>query len=58
MSETQGTDNALDIKVITDEHGHRRFAVMDQSGVCELADEIAGLSPAAQERAAELGLTG
>jgi hypothetical protein len=45
----------LDVDLVEDGSGTQRYVVYDDHGVAELADEIEGLSPGAQRRAAEEG---
>jgi hypothetical protein len=48
----------LDVDAIEDESGHTRFVVLDDHGIAEIAEEISGLTPAAQRRAADEGFPG
>jgi hypothetical protein len=48
----------LDVDAVEDADGVRRLVVRDDHGISELADEPAGLSPAARERAREEGFPG
>ncbi len=45
----------LDVDAFEDDSGHQRFVVYDDHGVAEVADEIAGLSDAARDRAEDEG---
>jgi hypothetical protein len=41
----------LDVDAFADDTGHVRYVVYDDQGVAEVADDLNGLSPAAQKRA-------
>jgi hypothetical protein len=45
----------LDVDAFEDDTGRTRYVVYDDHGVAEVADEIAGLSDVAQERAEDEG---
>lgn len=47
--------DGLDVDAVEDDSGRTRYVVLDEHGIAELADEIEGLSPAAQQRAAVEG---
>ena len=45
----------LDVDAVQDDSGRSRYVVLDDHGIAELADDIDGLSTAAQQRASEEG---
>lgn len=45
----------LDVDAVEDDSGRTRYVVLDDHGIAELADELEGLSVAAQQRASAEG---
>jgi hypothetical protein len=48
----------LDVDAVQDESGHTQYVVLDDAGIAEVAEEISGLTPAAQQRAVAEGFPG